>query len=387
MTKIFSSHRKILWVTAAALAVTAAFIAIAVAAKTGGSPRSNPDSNFCISCHEMESTVYKEFQKTSHFKNPSGMRASCQDCHVPQGILDGTLRKLQAGRELWAKWQGTIDTPEKFEDRRLALARRVWDEMAANNSAQCRSCHVPDGFDYGQFKKADGAKRMEKGLAEGQTCINCHKGIAHVMPDLSLGYKAKFKSLTALASKENPKKGQTAHTLSVMPLYLSADDTKKSGKLLPATALHILDKDGDRIRVRLDGWQQDGVDAMIYALQGKRIFSAALGKPARTAVERKETMLDHDTDLTWHRVSLTCWVDNKDLVKAKEALWEYGSEMHSASCSPCHSATPAAHFTANQWMGSLKSMSRNTNLTKGEYRFLLKYLQFHAKDTGGEGGH
>jgi trimethylamine-N-oxide reductase cytochrome c-type subunit TorC len=57
--------------------------------------------------------------------------------------------------------------------------------------------------------------------------------------------------------------------------------------------------------------------------------------------------------------------------------------MHSACCSACHSATPANHFLANQWMGTLKTMSRNTNLDKGEYRFLLKYLQFHAKDTGG----
>ena len=30
------------------------------------------------------------------------------------------------------------------------------------------------------------------------------------------------------------------------------------------------------LRVRVDGWQQDEVDAMIYEMQGKRIFSVAL---------------------------------------------------------------------------------------------------------------
>ena len=39
---------------------------------------------FCISCHEMERNVYREFQKTVHNVNASGVRATCPDCHVPR---------------------------------------------------------------------------------------------------------------------------------------------------------------------------------------------------------------------------------------------------------------------------------------------------------------
>ena len=368
-------------------AVTALFlfVTLALAAIDQGreAPERDRKNRFCISCHEMKNTVYQEYKNTIHFKNASGMRASCADCHVPESFIPGMIRKAQAGRELLAKIQGTINTPEKFEDRRLLLANRVWADMEKNNSAECQTCHLTSGFEYKAFKNPDGAKRMEKGLAEGQTCINCHKGIAHQMPDVSLGYKAKFKDLSALSAKEKRKKNQTPHTLSTLPLYLAPRDTKKAGKLLPATQLKILKVKKGRVQVRVDGWQQDGVKAMIYAEQGKRIFSAALSKRAYDRVKTEKTLFDPDTDLTWHQVSFVCWIDNAGLVSDKEKLWEYGSEMHSASCSPCHSATPANHFLANQWMGSLKSMSRNTNLDKEEYRFLLKYLQFHARDTGG----
>ncbi|MEW8209599.1 MAG: NapC/NirT family cytochrome c, partial [Candidatus Thiodiazotropha taylori] len=39
---------------------------------------------FCISCHEMENTVYQELQETVHFTNRTGVRATCPDCHVPK---------------------------------------------------------------------------------------------------------------------------------------------------------------------------------------------------------------------------------------------------------------------------------------------------------------
>ena len=39
---------------------------------------------FCISCHEMESTVYQEYKHSAHFTNRSGVSAKCSDCHVPR---------------------------------------------------------------------------------------------------------------------------------------------------------------------------------------------------------------------------------------------------------------------------------------------------------------
>ena len=36
---------------------------------------------FCISCHEMEENVFKEYQNTIHYTNRTGVRATCPDCH------------------------------------------------------------------------------------------------------------------------------------------------------------------------------------------------------------------------------------------------------------------------------------------------------------------
>ncbi len=72
--------------------------------------------NFCISCHEMEDYVYKEYQGTIHDVNRSGVGAVCSDCHVPKDWTHKILRKIRASKELWGKLMGTIDTPEKLDD-------------------------------------------------------------------------------------------------------------------------------------------------------------------------------------------------------------------------------------------------------------------------------
>ncbi len=96
---------------------------------------------FCISCHEMESTVYQEYRHSSHFSNPSGVRAICSDCHVPKDWVPKFIRKVRATKELYYWIIGEIDTPEKFEAKRHELASRVWDSMKATDSRECRNCH------------------------------------------------------------------------------------------------------------------------------------------------------------------------------------------------------------------------------------------------------
>ena len=39
---------------------------------------------FCVSCHEMRDNVYQEYKETIHYKNRTGVRATCPDCHVPK---------------------------------------------------------------------------------------------------------------------------------------------------------------------------------------------------------------------------------------------------------------------------------------------------------------
>lgn len=49
---------------------------------------------FCISCHTMRDNVYVELQDTVHWKNHSGVRATCPDCHVPHNWTDKIARKI-----------------------------------------------------------------------------------------------------------------------------------------------------------------------------------------------------------------------------------------------------------------------------------------------------
>jgi len=140
---------------------------------------------FCISCHEMESTVYQEYQHSTHFTNASGMPATCSDCHVPKRWLPKVIRKFHASKELYYWMIGSIDTPEKFEAKRHELASRVWDSMQASDSQECRNCHqfsVMALEDQARF-----AARIHGDAAEkGGTCIDCHQGITHKLPQPEL---------------------------------------------------------------------------------------------------------------------------------------------------------------------------------------------------------
>ncbi len=136
---------------------------------------------FCISCHEMRDTVYQEYKQSVHYQNPSGVRAICADCHVPKDWTAKLVRKIKASNELYHKIAGTIDTPEKFEAKRLELAENVWAEMKSNDSRECRNCHSYDAMHF-EKQRPRSAEKMRVAFEEGKTCIECHKFIAHKRP-------------------------------------------------------------------------------------------------------------------------------------------------------------------------------------------------------------
>ncbi len=141
------------------------------------------NEQFCISCHEMKDNVYQEYKQTVHYSNRTGVRATCPDCHVPKEWTHKVVRKIQASNELLHKALGTINTREKFEGKRLELAKHVWEAMKKTDSRECRNCHNFEFMDFTeQGRRAVNAH--SKALDEGKTCIDCHKGIAHELPDM-----------------------------------------------------------------------------------------------------------------------------------------------------------------------------------------------------------
>ena len=74
---------------------------------------------FCISCHSMASTVYPEYQQSTHYQNRTGIRAECPDCHVPKPFIPKIISKLKASKA-WADKNHFLNTTGKTQ-----IARQI----------------------------------------------------------------------------------------------------------------------------------------------------------------------------------------------------------------------------------------------------------------------
>ncbi len=139
---------------------------------------------FCgTACHSHAQFVYPEHKLSFHYTNAIGVRATCTDCHVPHSYPAKLFYKTRMGiADGYAELRGTISTRAKFDKERWRLANIVWDEMRANNSANCRSCHDPLAWD--SKKQPEAAVEAHKMFLAGKaTCIDCHTGVAHKDPE------------------------------------------------------------------------------------------------------------------------------------------------------------------------------------------------------------
>ncbi len=138
---------------------------------------------FCTSCHEMDIPT-AQWQKTSHYANAGGVRATCSDCHIPQEFVPKMIRKVEAAREVWGSITGVIDTPEKYAAHALTMKQREIGRLRANDSQECRNCHERDKM-VTELQTAKAQQYHSALETQGKTCIDCHAGIAH--PDHSAG--------------------------------------------------------------------------------------------------------------------------------------------------------------------------------------------------------
>jgi cytochrome c-type protein NapC len=139
------------------------------------------EMDFCVSCHTMQ-TNYNEYKESLHYKNQSGVQATCSDCHVPKPFLPKMKAKIIAAKDVYHEILGTIDTPEKFEAHRWDMASRVWDKMRKSNSRECRSCHELANMDLSEQGRS-ARSRHARAEEKGQTCIDCHTGVVHYEPE------------------------------------------------------------------------------------------------------------------------------------------------------------------------------------------------------------
>ncbi len=137
--------------------------------------------SFCLSCHEMN-IAYEEYKDTVHYKNRTGVRATCSDCHVPRDFGPKMVAKIRAAKDVWHHFIGSIDNKEKYDAHRLIMANTVWQKMKETDSRECRICHTVASMDF-EEQQGRAARKHKKMAGKGQTCIDCHKGVAHELPE------------------------------------------------------------------------------------------------------------------------------------------------------------------------------------------------------------
>ena len=133
-------------------------------------------------CHSMQ-WVAQEHRESVHGANDSGLHAGCHDCHIPKDYPHVLWYKAKAGiKDVFGELRGVISTEKAFNERRLHMAGLVWAEYKANDSRNCRSCHqiTPEVT----AKQSGLAKSMHQQVLDGKaTCVDCHKGVAHKLPE------------------------------------------------------------------------------------------------------------------------------------------------------------------------------------------------------------
>lgn len=134
-------------------------------------------NKFCAyGCHVMEATVYKEYKESTHYNTQTGVRPDCADCHVSEGLTAAMWDHVKGTKELYALVVKGIDTPEEFEQERAAAAERVRLHYVANDSKNCRSCHVMEAI---KPERKRGQRQHAEAIKNGTTCIACHYNLVH----------------------------------------------------------------------------------------------------------------------------------------------------------------------------------------------------------------
>lgn len=332
---------------------------------------------FCVSCHSM-SYPKEEWEGSVHFSNRKGIRAECSDCHVPEGGLHYVKAKFTALKDLWyTVVDDKLPDQEAYEAHRLELAQHVWQEMKANDSMTCRSCHSFDAMALSE--QTESAQKMHKlALETKQTCIDCHKGIAHFMPDMSVeaNVSADLTKTAGLFSATD----KVLYSIAMTPVQLAQGGEVR---LMPYTELVDWAEQQDQVKATIHGWQQVGAESVVYLQQGKRIMQALLGDESKDKVTVIKQVFDQVTSSDWKQVSFEVIVPKQKISANLTALNQFGDNLNQSYCSGCHAPIGAEHYTANQWIGVVNSMKDRTSMSADDVRAVTIYLQRNAKDMVG----
>lgn len=171
---------------AAGLLLLGAFIGLAGFAVTNRAMNYASTNNFCATaCHSMQPAT-DAYRKSIHFASPTGVRATCSDCHIVHESeryrttwrwLQLVAFKTRVGlTDIVDEMRGTIATPEKWESERARLTQQVHAFVKRTDSSTCRGCHELDAFRAGTMYQLVHANAVRPTDVD---CLSCHSGMAH----------------------------------------------------------------------------------------------------------------------------------------------------------------------------------------------------------------
>lgn len=338
---------------------------------------------FCLTCHTMHDNLLPELQKTVHWSNRTGVRARCPDCHVPHNFTDKVARKMQASREVLSHLMGDIGTREKFKEHRIVLAQREWARFAANGSRECRNCHDYKNMDINKMRPTSQVS-MRNAAARNQSCVDCHKGIAHQLPDMKGSRNPAFDTLVSEAAGQRVSQGKNYFNVIPRDVFSDAELKSKIGSIEVATKVKILETKGEAQHIELTLWRKNkGYGRVWYSDFGLNVTNAVFDKQIaqdKSFVKVLESKEDSVTGLEWQKVQATVWVKKGALIDSLEPIWTVARASYNQSCSVCHRQPDEAHFDANTWPGLFGGMVGFTSMDGDTAKVVLKYLQFHSSD-------
>lgn len=138
---------------------------------------------FCTTCHSME-IVAETYRQSKHYNPSSGVRASCGDCHVSEGVIAATWDHFVGGKDVLNQLFGPdYDDPviNALHAPEAAFAARDW--FLKRNSATCKRCHVKSAI----VGSRPDTREIHLVEAKDKTCIQCHYNLVHrKVPDKSV---------------------------------------------------------------------------------------------------------------------------------------------------------------------------------------------------------
>lgn len=130
---------------------------------------------FCTTCHSMV-LVAEPYRESAHYLPSSGVRASCGDCHVSEGVFAATWDHFIGGKDVINQIFGPdYDDPviNALHLPEAAFAARQW--FKDRDSATCKRCHVKEAI----FGSRPDTNLIHTEDAKDKTCIDCHYNLVH----------------------------------------------------------------------------------------------------------------------------------------------------------------------------------------------------------------